>query len=175
MNAPQASGPQSSRTPSFALPESGPVQRMLGDLLGCAVTVKVASRPLAVDGLSVAVYSTSDGGVAAALGFCDVGFIAASGAALSVLPVPLVAEAVKTGRISETMLENWGEVVNVCASLFNDVSTMHVRLTGRAVVPAKPAPELLAAARASRTRIDFDVTINRYGVGKLALVSLVSS
>jgi hypothetical protein len=170
-----ASDPHAAPRPALGLPALMAVQRMLADLLGVAVTAKLAPRPFAADEACVAIYSSAGPApvVASALVLCDLGFVAGAGAALSMLPVPLAAEALKTGRISETLMENWGEVVNVCSSLFNEVSVSHVRLTGRFVPPARPAPEVISAARTSRPRLDLDLVINPYGSSKLSLVCLV--
>jgi hypothetical protein len=106
---------------------------------------------------------------------CDLAFVATTGAALSVLPTHIAAEVIKTSKVSESVLENWIEVVNVCAALVNDHSALHVRLTQHTLAPAKPAQAIVTAARAAQARIDFDVTVGKYGTGKLAFVSCVAA
>jgi hypothetical protein len=149
------------------LPDLSLVRELLGMLFD-GLVVKTGTK-LDVSPKSkgwVAVY-VSDDGKPAALCACDIAFAANSGAALSMLPPGVAKDSVKTGQLTEVMVANLREVMNICTRLVLHEGTAHVRLD--TVCPIVQLPAAVAAiAAAPKARIDFDVTLGKYGTGVLA-------
>lgn len=155
---------------SAPLPVANAVTTLVGMLVGSRP--KVTKGPACQKAHSVATYvDASKTIVYAAL--ADAGFLASSGAALALIPAGVVAECMKTGKPTEAMLENAYEVLNVGASLFNEIdeTTLHVKL--EQLTPfAQVAPGLAAKLAKPAARLDLLVTIPGYPEGKLSLIAL---
>lgn len=169
--APSGGGatPQGGQLPSQGLPALPAIGAMLSDLLSVPVAIKALVPALAQEGTSVAIYRCSTSNDIANVLLCDMGFVAAVGASLSMIPAGVAAEAVRTGRPSEAIVENWAEVVNIASSLYNNASQLHVRLVERHVKPPKLPPEVIAAVQRCKVRIDAEISVKGYGSGKLAM------
>ncbi len=167
----------------FAMPAPHTVGNLLSGLL--ARTVKVnksttpsaarpparppAPAPAAKASQAVAVY-TDDTGSVAALCVCDLSLASHAGAALSLIPAGVAAEAARTGVMPASIAENLYEVANVAASLFNADGGPHLKLR-EVVTTAQALPAALSevAARASE-RIDLEVNITGYGQGQMSVL-----
>lgn len=128
----------------------------------------VAGRDPAV----VAVYVTDKLATGAVLA-CDLSLAAFTGAALGLVPMPQVEEALAAGLLSADLEDNFSEVVNVLASVFNDnPSSPHLKLhTVHAVgerLPSDVAGMLGYVVR----RLDLKIDVAGYGGGSLSLVSI---
>jgi hypothetical protein len=149
------------------LPDLNLVRELLGMLFD-GLVVKTGAK-LDVSSKStgwVAVY-VDDEGKPVALCACNIAFAANTGAALSMLPPGVAKDSIKTGQLTEVMLANLREVMNICTRLVLHEGTVHVRLD--TVCPAAKLPAAAAAiAAAPKARIDFEVTLGKYGNGMLA-------
>lgn len=147
------------------------VRDLLTDLMGRSVTAKLAQKPIhAVPGTrTVAVYLRATGAVGA-VGISDIAGATYLGAALSLVPPGVAAQAHKKGVLDDALLENYGEIVNVAASLFNVSGGPHVKLSRVYVVPPTSLPPEIASVLPRTTRLDLDVTVPGYGAGKFSLV-----
>ncbi len=101
----------------------------------------------------------------------DLPFIVTVGAALSMIPGGVAAEAVRAGRPTDTIEENWAEVMNICSSLWNALHAAHVTLGEHYIPPRKPPPDFALAVRQSKTRIDMELTVPGYPTGRLSLLT----
>ena len=155
-----------------------PIQEAVRDffveLLGRGVAAtKRPPRPVGGDTLLVGRYD-DDGGEPAALLVADVPFAAFSGAALAMIPPVIAAEAVDQGAVSGNLLDNFREVVNVFSGLLNTASTPHLTLgtlgQHRDVTSLDVSSKVGALLEAPARRRDFDVTIEGYGDGYLAVL-----
>lgn len=166
----------------FAMPAPHTVGNLLSGLLARSVKVNKSSSPSAARAparapapsaakasQAVAVY-TDDQGSVAALCLCDMSLASHAGAALSLIPAGVAAEAARTGVMPPSIAENLYEVANVAASLFNADGGPHLKL--REVVTttqALPAALSEVASRASE-RIDLEVNITGYGQGQMSVL-----
>lgn len=156
-----------------ALPSPKHVRDLLADLLGREVTVgtgtPVAStraRPAAI-----AVF-VDDKMRTLAVSLLDLPLCGATGGALGLLPVAGVNEMVEAKDLSETLLENLYEVVNILSVLFNVPGAPHAKLH-KLYAPGEPLPpDVRAYACALGFRIDLDVAVAGYGNGRLSIVAL---
>lgn len=156
-----------------ALPAPKHVRDLLADLLGREVTVgtgtPVAStkaRPAAI-----AVF-VDDRTRTLAVALLDLPLCRAAGGALGLLPVAGVNEMVASRELSETLLENLYEVVNILSALFNVPGAPHAKLH-KLYSPGEPLPnDIRAYASALGFRLDLDVAVAGYGNGRLSIVAL---
>jgi hypothetical protein len=102
----------------------------------------------------------------------DVAFIAGIGAALAMIPLPVVTEAIRTGKLSEALVENAYEVLNVASSLLNEMegATTHVKVERLRIGPVDPALAKQLAKPAAR--LDLIIGIPGYPDGKFGLLTV---
>jgi hypothetical protein len=154
-----------------SLPEAAQVKDMLGMLFdGLAVGPGATLDISAKSGSYFAVY-VADDGAPAALCACDLAFAANSASALSMLPPNVAKDAAKSKQLTEVMLANLREIMNIFTRLLIREGTAHLRLQEVCQFPALP-PSAAAIIGAAKGRVDFEITIGRYGAGKLAVMSL---
>ena len=155
------------------VPDKASVLGMLGMLFGDGLKVEPLNTPCDtdVDSNVVAVYVADDDAPSSAC-VCDISFAAFAGAALSMIPKGGAEDAAESGELSEIMLGNLHEVMNICSRLFMNDSSPHLRLDA----VHKNAGELPDAARdmvaEPTARSDFRVVIPGYGDGNLSFLSI---
>jgi hypothetical protein len=152
------------------LPIQEDVRDLLSDLLGRQV-LAVKGEPLALDhepGV-VGSYVTGDDTVCA-LAAADIDFACRSGAALSMVPVVVAEESLRAGRISESLLDNTHEVINIASRLVNSPLSPHLRLARLYVTPGDLPDEIESLLARPAARRDFAVTIDGYGAGRISLM-----
>ena len=154
---------------TIPLPDAAQVKDLLGFLFD-GLTVKPAAKldASAASASFVAVY-ISDDGAARALCACDLSFAANGGAALSMLPPAAAKDAIQAKELTSTMSDNLREVMNICTRLILKDGSPHLRL--QQVVPAKQMPAPVAAIAGSKSRVDFEVGLGKYGTGILAVIT----
>ncbi len=154
-----------------ALPSTMAVREMLMDMLGRDVTVS-PSKPWAPspgDPGAVAVY-LDDGMRLRALVACNLELSVALGASIALIPKKAAAECVSEGRLTEDMIENLNEVVNILAALFNLPDGPHVKLYALHVPGMPPPTDISAQLRTYGKREDLKVEVAGYPSGRLSLV-----
>ena len=154
------------------LPPPDAFGELAGMLLGKKVKATRGTGVARNDIRGVATYVDS-GGVPAFVAITDLPFIASVGAALAMFPLGVVNESIRSGVPSESLVENAYEVLNVAASLFNDVpgATLHVKVQKLEIGPVKP--ELAARFAKPTARLDMDIKIVGYPDGKLGFLALL--
>jgi hypothetical protein len=156
---------------SYPVPDAASLKDLLGMLFD-GLSVKPAAKldlsPKA--GAYFAVY-VSDEGVPVAICACDIAFAANSSASLSMLPPNAAAAAVKAKVLTEVMLANLREVMNICTRLVLRDGTPHVKLRDLCQFGVLPAPAA-AIITGAKARVDFEVGISKYGAGMIAVMTL---
>jgi hypothetical protein len=138
------------------------VRGLLEPLLGRMVKVQPLNGPV---GLAVSgIYRTDDGRIAGTCGF-DLPLAASVSAALGLFPVSMVRQALATRSLDGPLMDDFGEVLNICARLINDVSSAHVAL---AEIVRSPAAGRKPEGRAL-TNSGFHVSVAGYGEGALSI------
>jgi len=158
---------------TFVMPDSERVEDLLSRIFDEQLEV-ADGDPRGDDGHYLAVY-VDDFGETVALCACDTPFVAFAGAALSLVPFEVIEEMIASKGITTTILENFHEVMNICASLFmTNFGAEHLRLD-RIERPAAAdalVAEFLQKHGEDHAGAGFHVRIPRYGEGHLrALVS----
>ncbi|MFC5381087.1 hypothetical protein [Aquipuribacter nitratireducens] len=154
------------------VPHLKAVKDLFEGLTGRDVEIASGADPVAVGGASgslVGLYVDASMETRALVMF-DVALAAYSGAALGLLPPGAAQDAVDAGALTETLVENCSEVLNVFASLFNVPNAPHLKLYS----VIGPDDELRADVRELAVRAaprdDIALEIARYGRGRLSVV-----
>jgi hypothetical protein len=153
------------------MPDAAKVRHMLG-LLFDGLDVKPGKRfDLApASGAWVGLYVGADG---APLALCavDAALAGYAGAALSMLPPAAAKDAVKAKDLSDVMVANLREVMNICSRLVMNDTSPHVRL--EEIHPSARFPAgVNAVLGGQKGRVDFELNVPKYGPGTLAVVAV---
>ena len=156
------------------IPET--IRDLLGDLVGRTVGVAKVDTSTDVDepgAYALADFVTDDDELAACV-LADLELTASLGAALTMVPPGIVRESVASGSLeAPTLLENFAEVVNVMARVFNSHDTPHVRWRAVHVMAEEQVPEeTQALVDRPAARRDLKVDVEGYGTGRLVVVVL---
>lgn len=155
-----------------AVPTSDAVRAALADLFGRKVTVSKGT-PVVVAAKStnvVAVYATDDGKIAG-VWHASLAFAASAGAALTLIPGTVAIDCVKKGKLEDQPYENFREVANVLASLFNVAGSKHAKLVGvfREPTEAPPATAMDLMTK-PKDRVDLKIDIDGFGGGMASIM-----
>ena len=153
---------------TYVMPESESILSILEMIVGQGVTVADCARS-DFAGKHIATF-LNDEDELVALCACDNSFVAYSGAALSMIPPNTAEEMAKSGQITEAVVANFHEVMNICSKLMMSDTSAHLRL-GKTLSPDQSA-SAIAALETSATDSEFGVDIPRYG--KCALAFLIT-
>jgi hypothetical protein len=123
------------------------------------------------DSVTVSVYVT-DGPSTGAVVACDLSLTAYVGAALGLVPLPQVEEAIGAQLLTPDLAENFAEVANVLASVFNG-NPDAPQLTHKVHAVGEKLPTDLASMLGYVVRrLDLNVKIAGYGGGTLSVVAI---
>lgn len=156
---------------TYPLPDAAKVKQMLG-LLFDGLEVKPGKKfdITPPSGSWVGLY-VADDGKPVALCAADVLLSANSASALSMLPPGVAKDAAKSKELTDVMVGNLREIMNICTRLLMSDTSPHLKL--EALYPATALPAgATAVIGGAKGRIDFELTVPKYGPGTLALVSL---
>jgi hypothetical protein len=154
------------------LPQLKEIKDLYGGLVGRACTVEPAGALMTPDmkGLVVGTYLSNRGQVEAVVGL-DVPLAAYLGASIGLMPPGPAQDAAADGALSDVLLENVSEVLNVTAGLFNTEGAPHLVLADvfdatRGNIPGTAQSFLRTTGR----RLDATVEIAGYGGGAFTVV-----
>ena len=153
-----------------ALPTGLEVRELLNGLFDRPVTVHEEPTPV-LPGRGVCMvgsYVDETGGVRA-LAMTDLTLGCCLGAALALVPMPRVAEAIEGGVVPVDLADNTQEVLNIAASLFNSAAA-HLKLRAVQVAPEPVTDDVVAFLRGAPHRTDLRVEVPGYGTGVLVLL-----
>jgi hypothetical protein len=155
---------------AYPLPDAAKVKSMLG-LLFDGLEVKPGKKFDIVppSGSWIGLYVSDDGTPVAACAV-DVLLAANSSAALSMLPPAVAKDAAKSKELTEVMVANLREIMNICTRLLMNDTSAHLRLESLYASKAMPAG-VSTVLGGVKGRIDFELNLPKYGAGTLAVVS----
>ena len=156
--------------PPRRLPSVREAVPLLTMLFGTDIDCKPRKEPLAAkDCMVVATYSDNTGKIQRLLA-CDLAFANSAGAALSAIPPAAANNATKAGKLADNVVENLSEVMNVAVNLL--IESFGSRLELISVLNVADATPQTIAALSSAQRVKIDITIPRYDVGRLDIISV---
>jgi two-component system chemotaxis response regulator CheY len=147
------------------------VAKIFAELINTPVTVTPGPRVVTAVGPVVSMTWIDDQDVLRYTAVCELALAGILGAVMGLRPPAVVAEIVRTKKLDPAMHADSREVFNVLSRAFNDANSVHVRLQSISFPPQPilPAAQKLDAAPASR--LDYTVTVQGFGSGKLSLAS----
>jgi hypothetical protein len=153
----------------YPLPDATRLKTLFGVLFdGLEVKPGAKLDPAAT---AYAAVFVADDGSPVALAACDIQFAANSSAALSMLPPGAAKDAAKSKELTDMMLANLGEIMNIGTRLLITDTSPHLKLDRVYAANALPPPAAAVAAGAQGC-VDFDVAIAKYGNGLLSIMCL---
>src|SRR3546814_12647770 len=93
----------------------------------------------------------------------DAPFTLRCGAALAMVPLPVVEEALRRDELPKSLVENVREVANILARLLNSPSTPHLRLHALHQLPTALTPAVAAPPGYPDLRTAFATPTKGYG------------
>ena len=155
------------------IPDPKPVRDLLGDLLGRQVEVR-PGEPLSPEDAeltTMAVY-VDDTLTMRLVGVADLPFAAYAGAAIGLVPPGGAEIAIEERSMPASVQENFYEVLNICAALFNVDEAPHVKLHAVHFPGEQVPPQATTLACVLGRRLDLEVDIAGYGTGRLSFVGM---
>ena len=141
---------------------AGLLAMIFGDELG-ADAVELAD----LADLHVATFIDDDDNLVA-LCASDKEFVAYSGAALSMIPADVADEMISGNAVTDAMVSNFHEVMNICSKLLMTESGSHLRLDK--VLKPEEASSAIGALQDAPQSAGFAVAIPKYGTGRLSFI-----
>lgn len=111
----------------------------------------------------------SDEGELVALCACDRPLVAYAGAALSMIPADVANAMVVGGDLTEAILGNFHEVMNICSKLLMSDGSAHLRLD-KTLSPEQSAEVITNLEENSAQVVAFGIDIPGYGKGSLTFL-----
>jgi hypothetical protein len=159
--------------PRAPAPTPDAVALLLSGLIGRKLTTKPGKPwiPSTSAPAALGVYKHDAGDLAAIVMF-DVPFAAHAAASLVLIPPGVANEAARSGKLVDSLLENTGEIFNICAQLFvsNNTDAPHVTLKTVVVCPPPVPKDLVPLLGKPSVRVDFEAQIPGYGGGRIAVL-----
>jgi hypothetical protein len=155
---------------AYPLPDGAKIVQLLGILFdGLDVKPGGTFDQTPAGGAWFGVFVT-DAGAPVALCGADANLAASFGGALSMLPVAAAKDAAKARQLTDVMVENVREIMNICTRLVMDATSPHLKLDQ--LYPTKSLPAAaLALLGAPQGRREFQVQLPKYGGGVLTVLS----
>ncbi len=151
---------------TYRIPSRTELATHLEHLVGRSVRVQ-EDRRVDLDRAVFVVYVDDDGRPATVCA-CDVDLACYSGAALSMIPASVARESVLSLCLTDSLRENFTEVANILAGVFNGAGMPHVRLGG-VYVRAADLPEGARELAETGEGPDLEVAIEGYGTGHVSI------
>jgi hypothetical protein len=152
------------------LPAPPLIGRLIAGLVGRECTSE--RQPAAAVDLNqpstVAVY-VRDNGMLAAVIVSDLALTAGAGAALALIPPPAAADAVESNSLPDSLAENYQEIVNVAARMFNRPNLPHVRLKEMHITPAMLPGDVSNLISTAPERLYVETKLEGYPDGRMWL------
>lgn len=155
---------------NFPMPDVAKVKTMLG-LLFDGLDVKAGKKFDIVppSGSWIGLYIGDDGQPVAACAV-DAPLAANAGAALSMLPPAVAKDAAKSKELTDVMVANLQEIMNICSRLLMNDTSAHLKLE-KLYSSKAMSPELTKVLGSVQGRVDFELNVPKYGAGTLAVIS----
>lgn len=151
---------------NYVIPTPQSVSSLLAMIFGGQPGVSDSQAP-ELSGQHVATFIDDDDKLVA-LCACDKQFVAYSGAALSMIPADVANEMIAGNSVTEAMIGNFYEVMNICSKLLMSDTSAHLRLD-KTLEPDQ-SQEAIATLKDAGQVKSFGIDIPQYGKGMLTFV-----
>ena len=148
------------------------VRQMLAMLFGNDLTISESEElPVSAESNNAAALYVADDGTPVTACICDMNFAAFAGSALTKIPPGGAEDAAKSGELTDNMMGNLNEVMNICSRLFMSGSSPHLRLDKIYASITELPENAKTMFDAVSGRLDLKVSIPGYGEGHLAFLA----
>ena len=155
--------------PNIHIPTVEQFAEQLSALIGRAVTAaEPEERPSHESTSQSAIYLTRDDRLAL-IARLDLALAAHLGAALCMMPLPASEEAIGKNELDGDLLDAYGEVMNIMASLFCAEGAPHVRLASINACDPSLESQFMHALASPAKRLDLSLDIEGYGLGAVTI------
>ncbi|HPF69494.1 MAG TPA: hypothetical protein PLQ13_02390 [Candidatus Krumholzibacteria bacterium] len=150
------------------LPKPREVAQLLADTLGRDADTSAGSRFSVSDAMSG--FYMNEAGDEGIICMADVPLVNFAGAALALIPANIAEDGAKRHKLSDAVIENYFEVLNIMGALLNQVCEDHVRLVD-VKYPGDELPGPVAEMILKcENRHDLRLDIEDYGTGNMSLL-----
>lgn len=154
---------------NFSTPSKAELKDMLGMLFSNLDVQDCDPIALDTDDLSFGLYLDDDDNPVT-LVVCDLPFCAYMGSSMTMLPPPVAADAIKSGKLEDMMVGNVKEVMNIVSRLFMLRGGAHLRFTTLHSIKEGLPDSVSGMLGSIDQQVFFDVEIPRYGSGKVGFL-----
>jgi len=153
------------------IPEPSAISELLESLIGASPSLKEAEEmDISRETLSALASFVLDDGSVKILWVCDYRSVIYIGSALAAIPSETAQSNITAKKIPDNVMENFHEVLNIGASLFNDPELPHISL-GEVVMSTDDIPENIAVLVSNPAgRVDYTVDFPDYGEGSMSIL-----
>lgn len=152
------------------LPKPREVAQLLADTLGRDAEASGGARFEISEAMSG--FYMNEAGTEGIVCMSDIPLVNYAGAALALIPANIAEEGARRHKLSDPVIENFFEVLNILGALLNQVCGEHVRLVD-VKYPGDDLPGPVAEMIANcETRHDILMDIEDYGAGNMSLLQL---
>lgn len=157
----------------YPMPTAAIVQNLISDLLDKKVAIKkcdpVEITPLPV--VAVAIYESDEKkDNVAAICICNIEFASRIAAAFTMIPEIISQSSITDNKLSDALMDNFSEIMNVATSFFYNTSSPHVKLREIIMSSDEMPRNILHLIRRPADQIDLEIDIERYGTGNISLL-----
>jgi hypothetical protein len=155
----------------YPLPDASKILQLLG-LLFDGLDVKPGGKfdQTPAGGAWFGVFIADNGDPVSLCG-ADANLAASFGAAFSMLPVAAAKDAAKWRELTDVMVDNMREIMNICTRLVMDATSPHLKLEQIYSIKSLAAP-VAALLAAPKDRREFQIQLPKYGGGVMTLLSV---
>ncbi len=118
----------------------------------------------------IGIYVTDDGKLHTAC-VCNYAMISFCGASLAMIPAGIAKDGLN-GQVPENILENFQEILNIFAQIINQPGRPHQSFKTLLKAAETGTPEITELLAKPAARLDVEVTVSNYGVGKMSVLSV---
>ena len=148
------------------------VRQMLAMLLGNDLEIsEVDALPTDAESSVAAAVFVADDDTPVTACVCDMNFAAFAGSALTKIPPGGAEDAAKSGELTDNMLGNLNEIMNICSRLFMSGNSPHLRLDKLYASISELPENARALVDSISGRLDLKVSIPGYGEGHLSFLA----
>lgn len=158
--------------PANKLPNPGVLNQLLSDLMNLKIEIVEGESldPLAdAEPMIVSSYQTEDGKIKAVC-ICDISASNRMGAALTMIPAEMANKNISYQKITQEILDNVQEVMNVVGGFLNTSDLPHLKLKNVILMPNDLEEDVKSILSDPGIRLNLSIELKTYGTGQMNIL-----